>query len=182
MILLQDMKLESNFSFDFMICDDLCNEIADFIALDTINNRVVLIHAKTGDSKLSATAFQEVCGQATKNLDYLTPYYQTEPTSNIKRWGQDWSLVKVGKVNRVVLGGIKPKDFWSKYVSLISDPSVSREVWIIVGNTFDYKTFEKEINKTKIENVRPEVIQLVYLLRSTWNNISSVGAQLKIFC
>jgi hypothetical protein len=137
---------------------------------------------KSGNSKLSASAFQEICGQATKNLDYLIPYSQKNPLNNIQNWSKPWQIKDIGKVNRLINGGVAPKVFWAKYSGLMSDPSVSREVWLIVGNMFDLTTFEKEINKGHIDKVKPEVIQLVYLLRSTWVSVSSVGARLKIYC
>ena len=177
-----DKQLETMLSFDHMICDDLSNEIADFIAVDTRSKRLVFIHAKAGKSKLSASAFTEVCGQAVKNLDYLSPYFQTDPASNIKRWQGKWQHKSIGSVDRILHGGHTAKAFWNMYAGLIADPSCIREVWMIAGNMFDYKIFEKEINKHKIENVAPEVIQLIYLLRSTWKSVSSVGAQLKIIC
>ncbi|MCX3263708.1 DEAD/DEAH box helicase [Pedobacter agri] len=178
-----DNPLENAFDFEHLLCDDLQGEIGDFIALDTQKKRVVFIHAKAGDSGLSATAFQEVCGQATKNLDYLTPYFDKKPTANIAKWTNPWAYSKVGTVSsRIIKGGLTPKAFYATYEKLVSDPSTSREVWIIVGNMFDYRSFSKEINKRKISEVKPQVIQLVYLLRSTWNNVASVGAQLKIFC
>lgn len=177
-----DRALEALFSFDHLICDDLSNEIADFIGIDSVNKKLVLIHAKAGKSRLSASAFTEVCGQAVKNLEYLTPYFQAAPAANISRWQSQWQHTQIGKVDRIIHGGLTAKQFWNKYTGLLSDTSLNKEVWLMVGNLFDYKAFEKEINKTKIENVSPQVIQLIYLLRSTWNSISSVGAQLKIIC
>jgi hypothetical protein len=176
-----DASLAGEFTFDQIVCDDLSSEIADFIALDTDNKRIVFMHVKAGDSKLSASAFMEVCGQATKNLDYLTPYYQSRPDNNIKRWDENWTLKNIGIVKRIIVG-TNSKTFWANYTKLIADPSVSREVWLVVGNSFDFPTFSKEINKRKIESIRPELIQLIYLLRSCWDGVSSVGAQLKIFC
>lgn len=178
-----DVALENICVFEYLLCDDLGGEIGDFIALNTKTNQVVFIHAKAKKAKLSATSFQEICGQATKNLDYLTPYFDKTPSKNIAKWGKPWNDGKIGIVpNRVVHGNIKPKAFWDKYTTLMSNPATSREVWMFVGNMFDYASFKKEINKNKISDVKPEVIQMVYLLRSTWNSVASVGAQLKIFC
>lgn len=175
--------LEAEFNFEYLLCDDLQTEIGDFIGLDTKNKRVVFIHAKAKKSKISATNFTEVCGQATKNLDYLTPYYQRTPKQNIDKWKQPWVKSPIGKItNRIVTQNATTQQFWSKYVQLISDPSTKREVWLIVGNMFDHKEFKKELNKRDIAKVKSEVIQLIYLLRSTWNSVSQVGAQLRIFC
>ncbi len=178
-----DTQLETDCDFEHLLCDDLNGELGDFIGLNTKTNRVVFIHAKAKRSKISASNFQEVCGQATKNLDYLTPYFDRQPKANIQKWSQPWAVAKVGTVpNRVIKGGLTPKQFWTKYISLISDPTTSREVWLFVGDMFDYPSFKKEINKNDIKSVKPEVIQLIYLLRATWNSVASVGAQLKIYC
>jgi len=178
-----DIDLENQFDFDYLLCDDLNGELGDFIALNSVTKKVVFIHAKAKDAKLSATAFTEICGQATKNLDYLTPYFEKNPTNNINKWKKPWSISKIGTVsNRMIVGSATPKKLWDKYNAIISNPSATREVWLFVGNMFDYGAFNKELNKAKIEDVKPEIIQLVYLLRSTWNSVSSVGAQLKIFC
>lgn len=175
--------LESEFDLEFLLCDDLLTEIADFIGLDTKNKRIVFMHAKAKKSKISATNFTEVCGQATKNLDYLTPYYQRTPKQNIEKWKKPWSVSPIGTIsNRVVTQNATTKQFWDKYVQLISDPSTKREVWLIVGNMFDHNEFKKELNKRDIAKIKSEVIQLIYLLRSTWNSVSQVGAQLRILC
>jgi hypothetical protein len=175
-------ELEANFTFDYMLCDDLEDEIADFICLDTVNKRIVLIHAKAGNSKLSASSFQEVCGQATKNLDYLIPFFSREPESNLKKWNKKWSINTIGTANRIIIGNCTSITFWNKYKELISNPSIVREVWLFVGNVLDVKKLNQELSKIKIENVNPETIQLIYILRSAWSSISSVNAQLKIFC
>lgn len=178
-----DTALENELDIEYLLCDDLSSEIADFIGLDTRNKRVIFIHAKAKEAQLSASSFQEICGQATKNLDYLTPYFEKQPDNNIKKWKKSWSLTPIGVVkNRVINGEVSPENFWKKYVTLISDPTTSREVHLFVGGMFNYNAFKKEINKSDIKNVKPEIIQLIYLLRSTWNSVSSVGAKLKVFC
>lgn len=178
-----DKKLENEFNLEYLLCDDLQTEIGDFIGLDPKNKRIVFIHAKAKKSIISATNFIEVCGQATKNLDYLTPYFQRLPQQNIDKWKLPWKVAPIGTItNRIVTKNANPKQFWDKYVELISDPNTKREVWLIVGNMFDHTAFKKELDKKNISNVKSEVIQLIYLLRSTWNSVSQVGAQLKILC
>lgn len=175
--------LEENFGFDFLVCDDLSNEIADFIGLDTKNKRVVFIHAKAKQSRLSASNFTEVCGQATKNLDYLSPFSFKEPKQVSGKWDKSWKIDGIGEVaNRIIEGNCTGKVLWNKYIELMKDPNVSREVWIVVGGMFNVNDFNSELNKTDISKIKAEVIQLIYLLRSTWSSISETGSKLKIFC
>lgn len=178
-----DKGLENEFNLEYLLCDDLQTEIGDFIGLDTKTKRVIFMHAKAKKSKISATNFTDVCGQATKNLDYLSPYHQRTPQQNIDKWKQPWTVSPIGTVsNRIITNNATTKQFWDKYVQLISDPSTVREVWLIVGNMFDHNDFKKELNKKDVAKIKSEVIQLIYLIRSTWNSVSQVGAQLKIFC
>lgn len=173
--------LEKEFGFEYIVCDDLQNpELADFIAINKTLKRIAFIHAKAGDSSLSASAFHEVCGQATKNLDYLNPFYSKEPVSNISKWGRKWNLAPIGSANRIT--GITPKSFWTAYRQLMSLPDTSREVWLVMGNSFDFQKFKTEISKTEISKVSPQVFQIAYLLRSTWGSAQSIGAKLKILC
>lgn len=178
-----DKNLEDEFKLEYLLCDDLQTEIGDFIGLDTKNKRIVFMHAKAKKSIISATNFTEVCGQATKNLDYLSPYFQKTPQQNIEKWKQPWNVSPIGQIsNRIITNNATPKQFWDKYEVLISDPSTKREVWLVVGSMFNHTAFKKELNKRDVSKIKSEVIQLIYLLRSTWNSVSQVGAQLKILC
>jgi len=176
--------LKDVFDFDYLVCDDLETEIADFIGLSEKDDRVVFIHAKHGNASLSASAFHDVCSQATKNLDYLTPFHAKKPQRNLDKWGKVWDTGKgIGTVkNRMIKGGLKPAAFWAKYKKLMENPKVNREVIILMGNGFDCEKFKKELKKKDIAQMKPEVIQLIYILTSTWAHVSSVGATLKILC
>src|SRR5262249_3102502 len=54
---------------DVLVCDDLGNELADFIVLRFSPPLVAFVHAKVDPhgGQLSASAFHDVCGQAVKN-------------------------------------------------------------------------------------------------------------------
>ena len=47
-----------------------------------------------------------------------------------------------------------------------------------MGNGFDFSEFEKKLNTGK----EPELIQIIYLLTSTWELASQMGAKLRVFC
>lgn len=51
--------------------------------------------------------------------------------------------------------------------------------WIVLGQGFSRKAFEDDRN---LAEPAPETIQILYLLQSTWNAVSAIGAQLKILC
>ncbi len=129
--------MEDAFNFDHLVCDDLNNENADFIGINTKQKRICLIHAKAGKSKLSASSFQEVCGQVVKNLDLLSPFYERAPLKNFKKWDGKWTNSKIGTVDKRILAGIlDSKQIWEIYNRLVTDPDTKKEVIILTGSLF----------------------------------------------
>jgi superfamily II DNA or RNA helicase len=171
-------NLQSLFGFNLMVCNDLSTEESDFIAADSIKNRIVFMHAKASSTKklASASIFQDVCAQLIKNLDYLSPY--SERKLNYKKWDKEWSIKKIGKVNRRILGNGNGKSFLNDFDKIIKDPNSTKEVWIVLGNGFRLDEFKKRLNT----GGRAELIQIVYLLTSTWSAAAQVGAKLRVLC
>jgi superfamily II DNA or RNA helicase len=171
-------------SMDILVCDDLGDaEVADFIAADTINGRVVFIHCKAvpTEVKRSATKLQDVCQQAIKNLDLLQPFSDTSPP-NLHLWKNGWHLKDVGVVTKRIIrptSNIEGQALWDRIRQIIRDPSSSREVWIVMGQMFSLSEFELQRLKSKPP---PEIVQILYLIQSTWGAVSSVGATLRIYC
>jgi hypothetical protein len=176
----KNSELQGEFDgVNILVCDDMQTECADFLAAHSKNRRVMFIHAKAKGSRLSAAALQDVCGQATKNLGFLSPYNQSKP-SNLGRWNSTWKGGKIGIVDRRILRG--PKDgenLWGEVQLLLRDPSTTREVWILLGNTLSLSEFERSRTSP---NPSAKTIQILFLLQSTWANVSSVGARLRVFC
>jgi len=168
---------------DILVCDDLGTEIADFVAVDTVGKRVIFLHAKAvpTPAKRSGTKLQDVCQQATKNLDPLQPFSVTIPP-NLERWSLPWALSDVGSVQRRIRmpeGESDPKALWDRIRQVIRDPSTSREVWLVLGQMFSLTEFESQRSK---QRPAPEIVQILYLIKSTWSSVSSVGASLRIYC
>lgn len=167
---------------DLLVCDDMKTEVADFIAADTHNLRLMFIHAKAFATprKRSASSFHEVCSQAVKNLELLHPYSDRMPP-NLQSWIGPWEAPGVeGQIRHRIRKG--PKDsqrLWNDFQEMIRDPTTARWVWIILGHGFSLGEFRRRIEKRK---ERPEDVQIIYLVQSTWNAVSSIGAQLKFFC
>lgn len=165
---------------DILICDDMGCEVADFIAVDKSQSRVIFIHAKFGKGKKSASDFHDVCSQATKNLQYITPSSNEEP-NKIESWDGKWKANGLEINNRI---REKDKDqngkeLWDEIKNLIRSPSTRREVWIVIGNSFDLDEFKKQSDE---EDPEAQLVQLYYLLQSTWAAVSATGASLRIFC
>ncbi len=166
---------------DILICDDMRTESADFIMADTKKRRVVFIHAKASTTKhpYSASALQEVIGQATKNLNYLGMYNESKPP-NLKYWDGGWPDSAKPKIKkRIIRGPAKGDKAWEKIRSIVRHPLADREVWLFLGSILSKSKFEENLAK---DPPTPETVQAAYLLRSALTTVASVGAKLRVFC
>ena len=167
---------------DIVVCDDMCTEIADFILADSSKRKVIFIHAKASQvfRPYSASALQEVCGQAIKNIGYLAMFNESLP-SNLKRWGGKWSAKGTqGSVKKRIRKGVNSGErIWEKVRSIIRDPLADREIWLFLGNILSKRALLRELGKIP---PTAEAIQAVYLLQSTLTNVASIGVKLRIFC
>jgi len=168
---------------DILVCDDGGkNEIADFICAITKNNKIIFIHAKASKNRrpCSASALMEVCGQAVKNLFYISLGNKQKPP-NINFWEKPWKVPRVeGRVlNKIRRGDKNSHVLWDHINNIIKHPHADREVWIMLGQILSKSKFIESLSN---KNPSPEAIQLMYLLNSVMNDVVKVGAKLKIFC
>jgi hypothetical protein len=163
-----------------LVCDDMGTEIADFIAFDESNHRVIAIHAKAFPQgrPLSASALHEVSAQALKNLGYLQPYFVGEP-KNLNRWNRPWTGREGRVKSRIRRGDVTGREAWKRMRAALLDPQTSREVWLVLGQGLSKTSLETARRKV---NPPPEVVQLIYSLQGSWGAISSVGARLHVYC
>lgn len=176
---LVDNYLKEHDEFTYYVCDDLDTEIADFIAINENTNKIALIHAKCKNSKLSASAFQDVIGQAIKNLPYLSAVNpelnNTYVKKHIKRWDGNWNKSKIPRLSTKNITGEK---FWSMYRKILEAPSRKLEVWIF-GDLMSYKSLKENL---KSSNPTEETKQIMWLLSTTDEALSNLGITMKIFC
>lgn len=174
---------------DFVICDDLGTEAADFILGYTAERRVVFVHCKGkgnsgGHGEYSASGLQDVCGQATKNLKYFARFGSDVPP-NAKDWhSKNWSGAKgvTGSVKRRIRRcptGNTSKTVWTELQTIIRDPYADLQVWLFLGRMLKKGEFEKQLTKA---NPAAEAQQAAYLLFSTITDCGAIGASLKVFC
>jgi hypothetical protein len=178
---------------DTLVCDDMGTEVADFIAARKSKTPdkecVILIHAKALKEKqiYSASKFADVCSQAIKNLQYIHRFDCGDPP-NLNKWTDKWKESSRNYVNnriRLYQNRKKPnpkpdpKKIWEYIRSIIQNPLARLEVWIVLGNGISKKEL---INKfLKEEPPKPEIIQNIYQLESTWSIVSRMGATLRVF-
>ncbi|MGG3622219.1 DEAD/DEAH box helicase family protein [Bacillus gobiensis] len=162
---------------DFLICTDLGTEIADFIGLDTKNEKIYFIHCKAKDATRSASVFQDICSQIIKNLDYVHPQSNRIP-DRLEGWNDMWKLEKVQR-KRVIKGQIEAAEIWDLIKKYQRSPASTTYVWGLTAKMFSLEEYRKQ--KLKGFKQYPEIIQIDYLLMNTWAAVQSVGAKFKFF-
>ena len=170
---------------EILVCDDVgAPEVADFFGLSEATKRIVMIHAKKAPqgSTLSASSFHEVCSQAVRYLGFFNPSDTLTKLTRAKiagTWCPD--AAKYAGRKRLVWAppGITAEDISKKFGLAVSDPTFTREVWLVMGNGLSHAKFVTAVEKT---SPRPNEREISYLLQSTWCATASVGASLKVVC
>ncbi|MEJ2305288.1 MAG: hypothetical protein P8Y14_27515, partial [Anaerolineales bacterium] len=165
---------------ELLVCDDMGTEIADFILADSRVNKVVFIHAKANRdrSPYSASKLQDVCAQATKNINYIGMYNEETPPG-LNNWEGAWSHDHREVAHRIRRGEVDGIQAWSQIRQILRHPLADREVWLFLGQMLSKQTFEDHLARRR---PTPEALQSAFLLHASMTNVASVGARLRVFC
>lgn len=166
-------------NFDYFICDDMEDEWADHIGIS--KNKVSFFVEKCDDSKYSASAFQEVIGQALKNIGNLTPLDATKDdkrnkwsgvhtTSTIDRW-------------RNKREGASIEDAIQLWMSNRTNPNYEKEMCLVVNFIAidDFRSDLQNINNLN-DTRKATTFQRVWLLSSFINACMEAGVKPVIYC
>jgi superfamily II DNA or RNA helicase len=167
---------------DYIICDDLNYEIADFIGIkSTYPRKVYFIHCKATKQKsgVSASSFQELCGQISKNINYYH-YMNTDNPPNLKLWSKEWihDTIEVKKP-RIIREKVKhtPQELWDLIKEILSDQDSEKLVWALTGNMFSLDKF----NKNKNKNNNNSFIPFIFIINNTMATLQNVGFKFKVY-
>lgn len=182
-----DFKIGSMFSVveknifkdaDFLFCDDLGNEWADHIAIK--ENSMSYIHSKCNDGSatLSASKFQEVIGQAIKNIGNMNP---DDKAIKKKMEGMDgkWNKTNINKCRIGV-----STDYERLYKKLRYNPNKVQEICLAV-NYLSKSALANAFDKIKNEQPFKQknyVVQLAWLLSGFISTCKEADINCRIFC
>lgn len=163
---------------DFLLCDDLGNEWADHIAIK--ENSISYIHSKCNDGSvtLSASKFQEVIGQAIKNIGNINP---DDNTIQKKIEGMDGKWNRTG-INKCRIG--VPTDYERLYKKLRYNPNKVQEICLAVNylsKSALAEAFDK-IKKNQPFKQKNNVVQLAWLLSGFISTCKEADLNCRIFC
>ncbi len=175
--------VEQNFMADaeYFICDDLLKEWADHIAI--FESKIIFYHSKHNTTQFSASAFQDIVGQAQKNLGNISPQaYQLQEkrytwNSTYNNDGINTNINRLRKGNNI-------DDAISLYQSSINNPHFKGEVHLVI-DFISRNTLEQNLNNLKHGVAfarRSEAIQILWFISSLISSCQEVNKDVYIHC
>ena len=135
---------------DYIICDDMGCEIADFILGYNNPKRVVMIHAKAENRSIeddvkagcSVNKIKDVIVQAQKNVGYLAMYNDLKP-QKADSWYGFWKSenCKVPRIIKCPEDERDSKKVWEGLRRIINSTDTKKEVWLLLANLFSRKAW-----------------------------------------
>lgn len=162
--------------FSIVVCDDGGTEICDFLCVDQTRSRVVMIHAKVADTRMSLNSLQEVGRQAQAGLGFLTSVHDLHDRTAV------WNtrvLIEDGHLTRRVLKGANVKDAWVACRDAMRSARYAREVWILAGQIMKRSYL---VNQLQRKPPTPKVRQMTYYLASLQTSAARANVGMRIFC
>ena len=168
--------IESRFKagVDHLILEDLGYEISDYIGIKKLLS-VQLFHGKAADKTLSASAFQEVVGQALKNLNFFTQL-DVIP-AKAKTWNKLYSSTKINRIRTA-----DKKNVEKDVMATLQATNVDKEVFLVV-NFLSFAALRTELNKLKAEKpTKKATLPLLWLLSSLRTSCLERNVKVHIYC
>lgn len=164
----------------YLVCDDLGNEWADFIAIDEA--RITFIHAKHGDKRISASNFHDIVGQAQKNIGQFFAA-DREWRAKESKWQSTYRLNEVQtSISRLIVGD-SLQNLFSLVKKLSLTANLTKEVHLFVD--FISKS-ELASQLTLLKNGgqggRKQVVQLLWLISSIVSTCMEYNIKIFIKC
>lgn len=167
--------------FNYVICDDLGREWADHICVN--DDKIALFHSKFNTTQFSASAFQDIVGQAQKNLGNVSPQdYQIDGKRDF--WNSNYNNTGVAtSINRLRKGD-NIDNAITQYKSAKNSANFHGEVHLVI-NFISKTTLETNLNHLKTGTTfgqRSETIQILWFISSLIASAQEVSTNVFIHC
>lgn len=169
--------------FDLVICDDDGNEIGDFLAIDTQQRRVCIIHAKASDevSLAAVSAVQVVGRQALSSLAFCSGISVT-PRVTEERWGTEVNAngKKLDGLSRIFknANNLDLPSARKAALDALRNKSWNKEIWIVASRLLNRSVFQDRLENNK-DNL---TMQTSMFLASLTTSCARANARLRIYC
>jgi len=162
---------------NFFVCDDLGREWADHIGVT--EEKVMFYLSKYKDSTFSATSFQDIVGQAQKNLGNLTAQdYQLASKRDF--WNGIYPSSEIKRLRK----GDDVDDFINQFKAAIKNPYLKREMYLVI-NFISKSELQENLNKLKSGitfGQKNETIQILWFISSLVSSCKEVNVDPYICC
>ncbi|TKF77706.1 hypothetical protein FCV62_15130 [Vibrio kanaloae] len=178
-----------NTTSPYMFLDDLGNEWADHIAVS--DGVIEFYHSKHGKNGLSASKFQDVVGQAQKNLGNLVPH-PNRLIEKEKKWGSEFKIkdsnnqsvqTSIKRIRKIPDGeGIA--DAIEYYNKQLQNPNLRKVVYLVV-NFISKSNLNNSLVALKQKGPlqrKNEVVQILWFISSLICSCKEQGVEIKILC
>lgn len=168
-------------NYDYFICDDLSKEWADHIGLN--EESIAFYHSKHKNSNFSASDFQDIIGQALKNLGNLSP---SDDQWDIKEnlWNNLYKNDSVEtQINRIRTGQSSHETI-SYFKKIKGYPNIKKQVNIVI-NFISKSALDDRLQKLKNGESfreRNEVIQILWFISSLISSCFEANTEVYIHC
>ncbi|MGO7265423.1 MULTISPECIES: hypothetical protein [Rhizobium] len=165
-----------------LICDDLTDEWADFIGVQTLNGvtHVNFYHGKHGKLSLGASGFHVSVSQAIKNLGNMT-FPPDRMAAKIASWSATYNSVKgPSNIPRIKRGAVAT--LGDELAQTRTNPDTVRRA-VIVTSSLSKKAVEDAVAEIRNGKApKPAFVQLYWLLQSFLSACTEVGAKGSVIC
>lgn len=167
-------------NFDVLVCDDGPKEFCDFIGVDEANKRIALIHAKVSHTRTATgiSPLQVVARQALASLALVSRLSRI-PRELAGRWEQPLRISGT-VIDRIVKASGGAGDVTGRVARSLSNPSYSREVWIVLGNALDLTVLGAEL--TRSGGATPRMQQFGYFVDSLRTAFGRANTGFRVYC
>lgn len=165
-------------SFDYFICDDIGKEWADHIGVS--EEEIVFFHSKSKNSLFSASDFQDVFGQAQKNLGNITPTWTQLEKKGIF-WMKPYTTTLINRLRSQTKTIPDAIEMWK---DTMRNPNVTREVKIVVDfiSMSGLKTRLQKLKDGIAFREQNEIVQILWFVSSLVASSQEAGVKCKIVC
>ena len=161
---------------EYLVCDDMGAEWADFIGVSSAQHQITFYHCKGGYADVGASGLHEVVSQAAKNLGYLTASVP-ELESRSAKWEGKWNKTSIRRLQR----GGTVADFVAAFAKEVAAPQATRRVTLITSS-LSKAAVARAFGELDVPAPRVEALHVLWLLSEFVDQCRSLGAVPEIFC
>ncbi|EJH2591808.1 hypothetical protein NDL33_004619 [Vibrio parahaemolyticus] len=176
-------KVEDQYcaTHNIIICDDMNDEWADHIAIDSNSNipSISFIHSKfTNKDTYGASAFHDVVAQALKNIGRTQAEKQLYKNKYDNEWCKNYESTNISRVT----GAQNWQDLEVALDAVNQNPNSIKK--IVLATPFLSKAkLTVELNKLALgQKCKPHYVQLIWLINTFISSCKDFGVQAHILC